>query len=166
MCEAERDAIASRCYSRRKLSRFRNRRVFLTEGNVVMYFDERRFFSKLEPGTEQGPDRVNPAIQQSTQSPERSTRDVYPPSNTMPPQEADAQAAHTQDKTNNKLQELMQLLYLLSRDPGVPKDARYHVTVAQGEIALLANVLRNTASSEAGDAPAPVAGHGSCAAHP
>jgi hypothetical protein len=37
----------------------------------------------------------------------------------------------------------MQILYLLSRDPAVPNDARYHVTVAQGEIALLARVIRN-----------------------
>lgn len=52
------------------------------------------------------------------------------------------------DSANNKLQELMQLLYLLSRDPGVPKDARYHVTVAQGEIALLAHVMRNNVEPE------------------
>jgi len=44
---------------------------------------------------------------------------------------------------NNRLQELMQLLYLLSRDPAVPKDARYHVTVAQSEIALLVRIMRN-----------------------
>ena len=51
--------------------------------------------------------------------------------------------ANMLDSANNKLQELMQILYLLSRDPAVPKDARYHVTVAQGEIALLARVIRN-----------------------
>ncbi len=55
------------------------------------------------------------------------------------------------DSANNKLQELMQLLYLLSRDPAVPNEARYHVTVAQGEIALLANVMRNTAQDRSGD---------------
>jgi hypothetical protein len=134
--------------------------------NVVMYFDERRAVSKLEPSKKPGRDRVNPAIQQSNQSSERSTSAAYLPSNTMPQQEADAQAAHMLDKTNNKLQELMQLLYLLSRDPGVPKDARYHVTVAQGEIALLAHVLRNTAPPEAGEAAATVTGHGACPAHP
>ena len=37
----------------------------------------------------------------------------------------------------------MQLLYLLSRDPAVPNDARYHVTVAQSEIALLVRIMRN-----------------------
>lgn len=57
------------------------------------------------------------------------------------------------DSANNKLQELMQLLYLLSRDPGVPKDVRYHVTVAQGEIALLAHVMRNSAQPESSEVP-------------
>lgn len=130
-----------------------------------MYFDERRVVSKLEPGKKQGRDRLNPVIQ-SNQSSERSTRAVYLPSKTMQPQEADQLASHMLDKTNNKLQELMQLLYLLSRDPGVPNDARYHVTVAQGEIALLAHVLRNTTLSEAGEVSAHGAGHGSCPEHP
>lgn len=35
------------------------------------------------------------------------------------------------------------MLYLLSRDPAVPKDARYHVTLAQSEIALLVRIMRN-----------------------
>ncbi len=47
------------------------------------------------------------------------------------------------DAANNKLQELMQLLYLLSRDPAIPHDARYHVTVAQSEIALLTRLMQN-----------------------
>jgi uncharacterized protein (UPF0147 family) len=68
------------------------------------------------------------------------------------------------DSANNKLQELMQLLYLLSRDPAVPNDARYHVTVAQGEIALLANVMRNT-TEEVGDAISALE-NGTRAAHP
>jgi len=61
------------------------------------------------------------------------------------------------DTTYNRLQELMQLLYLLSRDPAVPNDARYHVTVAQSEIALLSRVMQNSASSEAASArPVPL----------
>jgi hypothetical protein len=52
------------------------------------------------------------------------------------------------DITNNKLQELMQLLYLLSRDPEVPHDARHHVTVAQSEIALLTRTMHNAATAE------------------
>jgi len=43
----------------------------------------------------------------------------------------------------------MQLLYLLSRDPRVPQDARYHVTVAQSEIALLSKVIQNNAEAAA-----------------
>ncbi|MGC2112033.1 MAG: hypothetical protein WA655_21115 [Candidatus Korobacteraceae bacterium] len=44
----------------------------------------------------------------------------------------------------------MQLFYLLSRDTRVPQDARYHVTVAQSEIALLTKIMTN--SAEASDA--------------
>jgi hypothetical protein len=63
------------------------------------------------------------------------------------------------DTTNSKLQELMQLLYLLSRDPEVPNDARHHVTVAQSEIALLTRTMHNAAIAEdeadgAGHSPA------------
>ncbi len=54
------------------------------------------------------------------------------------------------DATKNKLQELMQLLYLLSRDPAVPTDARYHVTLAQSEIALLTRQMQNAAEDQAG----------------
>jgi len=53
------------------------------------------------------------------------------------------------DATYNRLQELMQLLSLLSRDGGVPSDARYHVTIAQSEIALLSRIMQNSGSVEA-----------------
>lgn len=53
------------------------------------------------------------------------------------------QASDVLNAANNRLQELMQLLYLLSRDPAVPNDARYHVTLAQSEIALLVRIMRN-----------------------
>jgi hypothetical protein len=52
------------------------------------------------------------------------------------------------DAANNKLQELVQLLYLASRDPAVPKDARYHVTMAQSEIALLIRLMQNAAAAQ------------------
>ena len=52
------------------------------------------------------------------------------------------------DAANNKLQELMQLLYLLGRDPAVPTDARYHVTLAQSEIALLTRQMQNAAEDQ------------------
>jgi hypothetical protein len=58
------------------------------------------------------------------------------------------------DAAYNRLQELMQLLYLLSRDPAVPNDARYHVTVAQSEIALLSRVMQNSASEPCANARA------------
>lgn len=63
--------------------------------------------------------------------------------------------ANMLDSANNRLQELMQLFYLLSRDPCVPSDARYHVTVAQGEIALLSRQLQNAANEALGKALPP-----------
>jgi hypothetical protein len=48
------------------------------------------------------------------------------------------------DAASNTLQQLMQLLYLLGRDPDVPKDARHHVTAAQAEIALLSRFMKNS----------------------
>ncbi len=58
---------------------------------------------------------------------------------------ADWKTESALDSANNKLQELMQLLYLLGRDPRVPQDARHHVTVAQSEIALLTRLMQNSA---------------------
>ena len=46
------------------------------------------------------------------------------------------------NRANNRLQELMQLLYLLGRDPAIPQGARHHVTVAQSEIVLLSHLLQ------------------------
>jgi len=68
-------------------------------------------------------------------------------SRTVLPNTAESTTAQMLDNANNRLQELLQLLYLLSRDPAVPITARRHVTVAQGEIALLAQVMRNSAES-------------------
>ena len=51
------------------------------------------------------------------------------------------------DIARNKLQELMQLFYLLSRDARVPQNARHHVTIAQSEIALLSKIVLNGAAS-------------------
>ena len=52
------------------------------------------------------------------------------------------------NRANNKLQELLQLLYLLGRNPVIPKEARHHVTVAQSELALLTRVLQNNAEDD------------------
>ena len=59
---------------------------------------------------------------------------------------------------NNRLQELMQLLYLLSRDPAVPNDARFHVTLAQSEIALLVRIMRNAEEAHDNATKLPAAG--------
>jgi hypothetical protein len=66
------------------------------------------------------------------------------------------QAGKVLDVTNNKLQELMQLLYLLGRDPAVPQNARHHVTVAQSEIALLSRLMQNAPNPQ-DDKPKPPA---------
>lgn len=47
------------------------------------------------------------------------------------------------NRANNRLQELMQLLYLLGRDPDIPQGVRHHVTVAQAEIVLLSHLLQS-----------------------
>lgn len=47
------------------------------------------------------------------------------------------------NRANNRLQELMQLLYLLGRDPAIPQAVRHHVTVAQSEIILLSHLLQS-----------------------
>lgn len=109
-----------------------------------MYFDEGRILKHVR---QRGTSKTRNPINGTT------TREANPPSSTKsevavsPTQEGSSsyemKTANMLDSANNKLQELMQILYLLSRDPAVPKDARYHVTVAQGEIALLARVIRN-----------------------
>lgn len=127
-----------------------------------MYFDERKASNqpqstKLEThritSAQAKNERVDRTIEKQRSRPDEPS-----------PQTHDWQAAKMLDSANNKLQELMQLLYLLSRDPGVPNDARYHVTMAQSEIALLARVMRNSAQSESSEVPA--AGQSRPSAHP
>ena len=129
-----------------------------------MYFDERRALNQPESQKVPKNERIASARQANVRSVRAiESRDSSPE---MPSAQArDWKASNMLDSANNKLQELMQLLYLLSRDPGVPKDARYHVTVAQSEIALLAHVMRNTAQADGSEpvAPADPARH---AAHP
>ena len=115
-----------------------------------MYFDERRAL-KQEPSTQtQNRDRlisVSPNPRHGRRIEDHGSR----PGGQLT-KNNEWQAAKMLDSANNKLQELMQLLYLLSRDPGVPNDARYHVTMAQSEIALLAHVMRNDTLPEGGEA--------------
>ena len=88
--------------------------------------------------------------ERSTQNPNRDDRtQSYQPHSTATVSGADWNTEAVLDTTYNRLQELMQLLYLLSRDPSVPSDARYHVTVAQSEIALLSREMQNSLGEKA-----------------
>ena len=110
--------------------------------NVVMYFNEGRASKLSHYNDPESCHRAKPSSDTEQPSP-RCTIDTGNSAR-------DWKTVKMLDNANNKLQELMQLLYLLSRDPAVPNNARHHVTVAQGEIALLAHVMR-TAESGAGD---------------
>ncbi len=90
-----------------------------------MYFDEGKRLTTSQCRSTERNNQVTPATQLT---PEWKTEIVL-------------------DAANNKLQELMQLFYLLGRDPAIPKDARFHVTVAQSEIALLSRQLQNSAEA-------------------
>jgi hypothetical protein len=114
-----------------------------------MFFDEGRDLNQPQYRESEACKRINltghPPQEVISHSAEnhRARFSSLPPSAPAP-----AKSAGMVDAANNKLQELMQLLYLLSRDPAVPKDARYHVTMAQSEIALLARLMRNNAEGE------------------
>ena len=126
-----------------------------------MFFDEGRV---VKQSHYKHPEAGNSS---SSTTLKREPQRHMPPERNLAPESRDLHAASMLDSANNKLQELMQLLYLLSRDPAVPKDARYHVTVAQGEIALLAHVMRNSTQEQATEAAPPVDGSKSyCAACP
>lgn len=109
-----------------------------------MYFSER---SDLKQPQYQEPENRNPISSNASQPLEFPGRGMT--SNRIRPDRlplrsaADLGAKDVLNTANNRLQELMQLLYLLSRDPAVPKEARYHVTLAQSEIALLVRIMRN-----------------------
>jgi uncharacterized protein (UPF0147 family) len=122
-----------------------------------MLFDEGRILKQPHYKDPKTRNQLDPTAQPARQSPSRAMDSQYHALKNW-------ETASMLDSANNKLQELMQLLYLLSRDPAVPNDARYHVTVAQGEIALLANVMRNT-TEEVGDAISALE-NGTRAAHP
>jgi hypothetical protein len=87
-----------------------------------MYFDEGKRLNTQQCRSSERNSRVKPATQPT---PEWKTEIAL-------------------DAANNKLQELMQLFYLLGRDPAIPKEARFHVTVAQSEIALLSRQMQNS----------------------
>jgi|SRR5580698_3892946 hypothetical protein len=111
-----------------------------------MYFDEGRVLNQPQSKDPETRTQVNSTSQPAKPSPTCAI-------GTQCHGVKDWKTAKMLDSANNKLQELMQVLYLLSRDPAVPTDARYHVTVAQSEIALLANVMRNTTPDASSDKP-------------
>jgi len=119
-----------------------------------MYFDEGRPLNHSQASEPETSSRIISARQQpdrSTYDDGRDGRVLFP---SVPPKpSADWKTPGALDAANNKLQELMQLFYLLSRDPAIPNDARYHVTVAQSEIALLTRLMQNIAEAGAGESP-------------
>ena len=107
-----------------------------------MYFDEGRRLNFVDRNESNSPSPIGSG-RQSTQDPSSSWR---------------VAVQDPLDTARNKLQELMQLFYLLSRDSRVPQDARYHVTVAQSEIALLSKIMQNGAET-ATEVGKPSSGH-------
>lgn len=126
-----------------------------------MYFDEGRNLTHPQSKTSEAHHRINSAEQTERDAPEGNGHGKVATLRRTRSNAVQWQAENVLDVTNNKLQELMQLLYLLGRDPAVPKDARHHVTVAQSEIALLSRLMQNTASSRA-DHPKPPAAAAGC----
>jgi hypothetical protein len=116
-----------------------------------MHFDEGRVLNRSHYNQPENRKQIEPASATRRPSSAHKMQGGLGTSCRDHSESADLQAARMLDSANNKMQELMQLLYLLSRDPAVPNDARYHVTVAQGEIALLARVIRNKAEETTND---------------
>jgi len=108
-----------------------------------MYFEEGD--SLRQPQVSRSVSSSQTNLREETSLQNANHRDQHPSSRTHRPLSRADWDAQT-DTTYNRLQALMQLLYLLSRDPAVPNDARFHVTVAQSEIALLSRVMQNSAS--------------------
>jgi hypothetical protein len=109
-----------------------------------MYFSER---SDLKQPHYNEPETYNPIRSNPSQYLEfagRGAKDNSARQDRVPLRStAELGAKDVLNTANNRLQELMQLLYLLSRDPAVPNEARFHVTLAQSEIALLVRIMRN-----------------------
>ena len=122
-------------------SRFRNWKAYSREGNVTMYFSERSDLQQPQCQESKDHHTLSSNAPQSLEFAGRSTTNNCRRPSLRPA--AELGAKDVLNTANNRLQELMQLLYLLSRDPGVPSDARYHVTMAQSEIALLVRIMRN-----------------------
>ena len=121
-----------------------------------MYFDEGRPLNHLHGSNSETSSRIVSARQQPDRSTYDDAKDGRPIFSKTPlPAPSDWKTPGALDAANNKLQELMQLFYLLSRDPAIPSDARYHVTVAQSEIALLTRLMQNIADARVGESQPP-----------
>jgi hypothetical protein len=117
-----------------------------------MYFDEGRQLNHLHGSEFETSSRIGSARQQPDNSMYDDVKEGGPLFAKVPRQPPSAlRTGGALDAANNKLQELMQLFYLLSRDPAIPQDARYHVTVAQSEIALLTRLMQNIANATGGE---------------
>jgi len=115
-----------------------------------MYFDEGRHLNPPQFGQSDARDQIHRTLERSHEMAcNNSEKFRNRISHFPPPKPNDWETGKVLDATNNKLQEILQLLYLLSRDQSVPKDARYHVTVAQSEMALLARTIQNAADEDA-----------------
>jgi len=130
-----------------------------------MHFEEGRLLKQPQYKKTETCTRINSPGQQPRESACRGTESNRARRNKLSASELE-EAAGVLDAANNKLQELMQLLYLLSRDPAVPTDARYHVTLAQSEIALLTRQMQNAADNQAEKANLPAAGNASIGTNP
>ena len=120
-----------------------------------MYFDEGRNLKHAQYKRSEAHHAINSAEQTEREGGGRNRQSSFAPlRQVLGKDPGQWQAGNVLDVTNNKLQELMQLLYLLGRDPTVPQDARHHVTVAQSEIALLSRLMQNTTHPQ-GDNPKP-----------
>jgi len=125
----------------------------------MMYFSER---SDLKQPHYHEPENPNPISSNPSQAMEFSGRSMtnhcVRTDGVAVRSTAELGAKDVLNTANNRLQELMQLLYLLSRDPAVPNDARYHVTLAQSEIALLVRIMRNAEEAHGNATKLPAAG--------
>jgi hypothetical protein len=139
--------------------------VLFNGRNEQMYFEEGRLLNQPQYKKPEACTRINSTGQQPRESACRGTEDNRARRNRLSSSEP-AEAAGMLDAASNKLQELMQLLYLLSRNPAVPTDARYHVTLAQSEIALLTRQMQNAADDRAEKANSLAAGNASIGTDP
>lgn len=109
-----------------------------------MYFSERSGMKQLHYNEPENRNPISPNPSQPLEFAGRTvTNSCGRPDRVALRPATELAAKDVLNTAKNRLQELMQLLYLLSRDPAVPNDARFHVTLAQSEIALLVRIMRN-----------------------